>query len=145
MGIGESRVKKMKVRDELLHLLLNEAASKCCMVSRGQNYPHLLQKLIVQGLIKIDEMTITIYRRLEDISIVKKILPDAVSEYVEIIERESGIKLNPTVEINTDRSKDLPEYTHGGVMLTAIDGKMVCDNTMALDSSLYMMNFFLLF
>merc|ERR1739845_314666 len=111
---------KMKVRDDLLQLLLNEATSKCGIVSRGQNYPHLLQKLIVQGLIKIDEMAITVYCR-----------SDAVSGYIEIIERESGIKLNPAVEINTDRSKDLPEYTHGGVMLTAIDGKMVCDNTMA--------------
>merc|ERR1712019_277661 len=46
--IGECRVKKMKVRDDLLQNLLTEAGSKCGMVAGGSNYPQLLQKLIVQ-------------------------------------------------------------------------------------------------
>mmetsp|Transcript_9410 Transcript_9410/g.13356 ORF Transcript_9410/g.13356 Transcript_9410/m.13356 type:complete len:221 (-) Transcript_9410:330-992(-) len=128
--IGECRVKKMKIRDELLQTLITESGAKCGMVARGQNYPHLLQKLIVQGLIKIEELEVTVYSREQDVSVVEEILPAAVEEYVEIMERESGIKLSPVVTINTDRSKDLPESTYGGVTLTAINGKIVCDNTM---------------
>ena len=129
--IGECRVKKMKIRDELLTNLLADAGAKCGMVARGQNYPQLLQKLIVQGLIKIEENTVSVFCRAEDVSVVKKILPAAIKEYVDIMERESGVKLTPKVTVNADRSKDLPETSFGGVMLTAINGKIVLDNTMA--------------
>lgn len=129
--IGECRVKKMKLRDELLQTLIVEAGAKCGMVARGQNYPHLLQKLIVQGLIKIEENDITVFCRQEDVSVVTQILPAAVEEYVEIIERESGVKLTPNVKLNGDRNKDLDESSYGGVMLTAINGKIILDNTMA--------------
>lgn len=121
----------MKIRDELLQTLLSEAGAKCAMVARGQNYPHLLQKLIVQGLIKIEEIEVTVYCRPEDVSTVSQILPDAISEYVEIMERESGIKLRPRVSLNTDRSKDLSDSSYGGVVLTALGGKIICDNTMS--------------
>ena len=129
--IGECRVKKMKVRDELLGNLLTESGAKCAVVARGQNYPQLLQKLIVQGLIKIEENEVTIYCRGEDVATVSKILPAAVKEYVEIIKREAGVTLKPIVKVNEDRSKDLTEKTHGGVLLTALQGKIKCDNTMA--------------
>ena len=121
----------MKVRDDLLKKLVEESGQKLAMVARGQNYPHLLQKLIVQGLIKIEENDVTIYCRGEDVATVKSVLPAAIQEYVGLIEREAGVKLSPNVTLNEDRSKDLPESSYGGVSLTAIDGKIVCDNTMA--------------
>lgn len=129
--IGECRVKKMKIRDELLQTLVSEAGAKCAVVARGQNYPQLLQKLIVQGLIKIEENEVTVYCRGEDVKMVEKVLPAAIKEYVEIIERESTVKLTPAVTLNSERNKDLNETTYGGIMLTAINGKIVCDNTMA--------------
>mmetsp|Transcript_25500 Transcript_25500/g.37410 ORF Transcript_25500/g.37410 Transcript_25500/m.37410 type:complete len:222 (+) Transcript_25500:103-768(+) len=128
--IGECRVKKMRLRDGLLNQLTAEAAEKCGMVARGQNYPHLLQKLIVQGLIKIEEISVVIYTRAEDVSVVQQILPDAISEYVDIMERESGIKLKPNVSVSEDPAKVLGASTQGGVILTARDGRIVCDNTM---------------
>jgi V-type H+-transporting ATPase subunit E len=129
--IGECRVKKMKIRDELLHTLVSEAGSKCAVVARGQNYPQLLQKLIVQGLIKIEENEVTLICRGEDEATVKKVLPAAVKEYVEIMKRESTVLLEPVVSINSDRSKDLTDKSYGGIVLTALHGKIVCDNTMA--------------
>lgn len=129
--IGECRVKKMKQRDELLNNLLTESGAKCAVVARGQNYPQLLQKLIVQGLIKIEENEVTIYCRGEDVSIVSKVLPEAVKEYIDIIKREAGVTLKPIVKVNTVRNHDLKETTHGGVLLTAYGGKITCDNTMA--------------
>ena len=129
--IGECRVKKMKVRDELLQTLIKESGSKCAVVARGQNYPQLLQKLIVQGLIKIEENEVVIYCRKDDVATVKKVIPDAVKEYVEIIKREAGVTLKPDVKVNEERSKDLGEETHGGVLLTALNGKIKCENTLA--------------
>jgi V-type H+-transporting ATPase subunit E len=128
--IGECRVKKMKIRDELLKSLISEAGAKCAVVTRGQNYPQLLQKLIVQGLIKIEEDEVTIYCRGDDVKTVQGILKPAVKEYVELMKRESGVTLKPMVVLNTNRSKDLQDSTYGGVLLTALNGKIVCDNTM---------------
>jgi len=128
--IGACRVKKMKIRDELLKTLLSEAGAKCAVVARGANYPQLLQKLIVQCLIKIEENDTMIYCRKEDAATVKKVLPEAVKEYVEIMKRESSVTLKPNVTMNTDADKDLAESSHGGILMTALNGKIVCDNTM---------------
>jgi V-type H+-transporting ATPase subunit E len=129
--IGECRVKKMKIRDDLLQKLVADAGAKCAVVARGQNYPQLLQKLIVQGLIKIEEMEVTVFCRNEDISTIEKILDVAVQEYVEIMKRESGVTLEPKVVMNENRNRDLTANSYGGIVLTALNGKIVCDNTMA--------------
>jgi V-type H+-transporting ATPase subunit E len=129
--VGECNTKKMKIRDDLLQTLLSEATSKCAVVARGGNYPALLQKLIVQGLIKIEENEVEVNCRSEDVAIVTKILPAAVQEYVDLMKRESTVTLKPVVTLNTDRSQDLPDSTAGGVKLTAVRGQIVCDNTLS--------------
>jgi len=129
--IGQARADQMQRRDGLLQQLLKESANKCAVVARGHNYPQLLQKLIVQGLIQMDELNVVVYCRQEDVSVVKKILPAAVAEYVDIIQRESTVVLKPRVVVNAVEEKCLPEQSHGGVRLTALEGKIVCDNTMA--------------
>lgn len=129
--IGECRVRKMKERDELLVNLLKEAGQKLSLVARGQNYSQLIQKLIVQGLIKIEEDTVEVYCRGKDVDLVTKALPDAVEEYIRIMQKASGVKLAPKIVMNTNRSKDLLDTSYGGVILTAQHGRIVCDNTMA--------------
>ena len=62
---------------------------------------------------------------------VKKILPAAVQEYVEIMKRESSVTLKPKVVLSEDKASNLPESSFGGVLLTALNGKIVCDNTMS--------------
>mmetsp|Transcript_21053 Transcript_21053/g.32127 ORF Transcript_21053/g.32127 Transcript_21053/m.32127 type:complete len:223 (+) Transcript_21053:388-1056(+) len=129
--IGASKVKKMEIRDKLLQTLIAEAGSKCANVTKGGDYADLLKKLIVQGLIKIEENKVEIFCRGEDVKTVEKILPKAIQEYVEIIKKETeGIVLKPDVRVNGNRSADLSDDTYGGVILTALNGKIVCDNTM---------------
>jgi len=129
--IGSCRVKKMKIRDDLLKTLLSEAGAKCAVVARGANYPQLLQKLIVQCLIKIEENDTVIYCRKEDKPTVQKVLAAAEAEYIEIMKRESSVTLKPNITMNTEEDKDLVESTHGGILMTALNGKIVCDNTMS--------------
>lgn len=120
----------MKLRDTLLQQLISEATTKCVAVANGANYPQLLQKLIVQGLIKIEENTVEIYCRTKDVPIVTKILPAAVAEYVSIMQRESGVTLQPVVTMNADRARDLTDSVAGGIVLTALNGHITCDNTL---------------
>jgi len=69
--------------------------------------------------------------RKDDVAVVSKVLPAAVEEYVQIMMRESTVKLTPVVTLNSVRDNDLAESTYGGVMVTADSGRIVCDNTMA--------------
>ena len=127
--IGACRVQKMKLRDGLLQELLKEAGSKCAMVVKGSNYKQLVQKLLVQGLIKIEENEVQVHCRQADAAVVQSILQPAVQEYVDLMQRESGVTLQPKVTLETTQS--LPDSTYGGVLLTALGGKIVCDNTLA--------------
>lgn len=129
--IGASKVKKMEIRDKLLQTLIAEAGSKCGMLTNEGNYADMLQQLIVQGLIKIEENKVEIFCRGNDVKTVQKILPKAVEEYVAIIKKETdGIVLKPDVTVNSNRRADLADNTYGGIVLTALNGKIVCDNTM---------------
>ena len=55
--IGNSRVKKMSARDELLQALLKDTTDAIATVAgSGKDYASLLQGLLRQGLIKIEEV-----------------------------------------------------------------------------------------
>jgi hypothetical protein len=66
------------------------------LFTRGRNYPNLFQKLIVQGLLRIEENDevdeeneVTIFCRGDEEAPVNKVLPAAVKEYAEIMKQES--------------------------------------------------------
>ena len=130
--IQDCRTKTMRLRDSLLTTLREEAGAKCAVVAKGQqNYPQLIQKLIVQGLVKIEENDVVIYCREQDMATVTKVLPLAVKEYVDLMKRESTVTLSPNVVVNQTASLHLGEDSYGGILLTALDGKIKCDNTMS--------------
>ena len=72
--IGNSRVKKMTARDDLLQELLAQATREITTVSKGKQYPTLLKALIVQSMIKIEEDKITVICREQDIKAVKSVV-----------------------------------------------------------------------
>ena len=47
------------------------------------------------------------------------------------MKRESGIALKPNVVLSKDANSALKDDSYGGVLLTALNGKIHCDNTMA--------------
>mmetsp|Transcript_17086 Transcript_17086/g.35180 ORF Transcript_17086/g.35180 Transcript_17086/m.35180 type:complete len:224 (+) Transcript_17086:61-732(+) len=129
--LGNSRVQKMKYRDELLNNLLSDATKRAALVSTDANYPSLLTRLLVQALIKIEENTVKVYARGKDVEMVKKVLPKAIEEFVKLMKEKAGVDLKPDVTVNQDRSKDLGDETCGGIIAVADDGRIVCDNTLS--------------
>lgn len=130
-AVGNSRVSKMKLRDDLLQQLIETAKASVAAVTSTPAYPELLKKLIVQGLIKIEEAEVTIVCRAADVTLVQSVLKDAVVAYKNIIFKETGSKVDSKVIVNTNASKMLPEKQYcGGVLLTALHGRIVCDNTL---------------
>jgi hypothetical protein len=95
---------------------------------RGQSYPQLIQKLIVQELIRIEENDeieeneeneVTVFCHGEDEATVKKVLPAAVKEYVEFMKQESTVLLEqPVVSVNADCTNELTDKSFGEIVLT---------------------------
>lgn len=71
---------------------------------KGPEYPNYLKKLIVQGLIKIEETTVEIQSRAEDKAIVARVLPEAIAEYRNVMTSagHTGPRLNPTVTVSSN-------------------------------------------
>ena len=65
----------------LLQTLKKDTLSELGAYCKSSTYPTLMQKLIVQGLIKIEENIIEIHTRAEDKSIAERVLPDAIAEF----------------------------------------------------------------
>merc|ERR1711941_114230 len=98
----------------------------------GQEYETLLQQLILQALIKLDETKVSLRCRKDDESSVKSVLSAAVEAF-----KQKSHKKDVKVTIDTanylpagpGKSNSLVSCC-GGVVLSAHDGKIVCDNTL---------------
>jgi V-type H+-transporting ATPase subunit E len=120
-----ARVRKMKDRDDLLQKLKGEILAKLAKVCKSDAYPALLKKLIVQGLIKIEEPEVEVAVRPEDKAIVMRVLPEAIQEYRAAMAAAGHTNVNPRVSVS-----DTPlTNTAGGVKLTALQNKIVLDQT----------------
>lgn len=127
-AVGDARVAKMNARDLLLEVsngvdrrpnlkdsksyclfcvpqqLKKESLEKLAALTKGADYPNFLKKLIVQGLIKIEETTVEVQARAEDKAIVARILPEAIAEYRSVMSAagHTGARLNPTVTVSNN-------------------------------------------
>lgn len=125
-AVGASRVKKMKARDDLLESLKKETLEKLAAFCRSPEYPAYVKKLIIQGLIKIEESVVEIQCRAEDKNIVAKILPEAIAEFRTIM-TNAGHSVNPKVTLS---DVAIPaKICNGGVILTALRGRIVLNQT----------------
>lgn len=127
--VGDARVAKMNARDTLLEQLKKETLEKLAAFCKGPQYPGYLKKLIVQGLIKIEETNVEILARAEDKATVARVLGEALSEYRSVMSAagHTGARLNPNVTIS-----DTPipaKGCNGGVILTALNGRIVLNQT----------------
>ena len=125
-AIGESRVKKMKARDDLLEKLKKNCSEKLIAFSSSPQYPTMIKQLIVQGLIKIEEQTVEIQCRPDDKALVTRVLPDALNEYRTLM-TGAGHKVNPKVTVS--KTPITNKGCTGGVILTALDGKIMLNQT----------------
>jgi len=106
-------------------------------VSKSEGYTTLLRYLISQGLMTLLENEVKLIVRKEDLNLVKKELPAAVSLYQSTMKASSGIV--PTVNVTIDEQEFLapsPSAQNqgasctGGILLSARGGQIVCRNTL---------------
>lgn len=130
VAIGEARVQRMQHRDAMLQELRESTSHRLAAVSNTAQYTTLLKQLIVQGLLRVQEQTVSIRCRQTDLAKVKQVLPEAVAEYTKL-QRDAGYNVNPNVTVDETGENFLNEKRcSGGVVITALAGKIICDNTL---------------
>jgi len=136
--IGQSRVKKMVARDQLLQEMLQDAKRQIASkASDAGEYKELVRKLTVQALIKIDDSVVEAHCRESDVKILESVLPAAVKDYQAIMKKECGTTVDPKVTVNQSNflapapsGGDNLKSCCGGIVLTALNGRVVCSNTL---------------
>jgi len=116
----------MQTRDSLLISLKEDALKSLAKRCQGDGYPKLLESLIVQGLIKIEEETVEVQCRGEDVVQVQGVLAAAVNTYTQLMQ-QAGHHVSPKVALSTNRLA--PGSTVGGVVLIARNNRIVVNQT----------------
>jgi len=135
--LAEVRVRKMQKREELVQKVKALALSQVTQAVKTDQkaYETLLKKLLIQGLIKLNESQLEVQCREIDVRTVERILEPAAREYEQMILEACGEKVSVKVTV---AKKSLPgpdigdgtPSCAGGIKISAREGKIVCDNTL---------------
>ena len=106
---------------------IGNARVKLSTIATTPQYPDLLKKLIIQGLIKIEEPIVAVQCRPEDKSKVEGVLKNAVAEYKKIM-TDAGHKVKPQVTMSTHPLSS--KNCAGGVVLSADNFRIVLNQTL---------------
>ncbi|KAL6077606.1 V-type proton ATPase subunit E [Balamuthia mandrillaris] len=131
--LNQARLRVLSARDDVIKALQAKAQQALVELGRpGEKYKQLLQKLILQALLRLMEPQVSLRCRKEDEDMVKGVMGAAVQEYKQ--------KTGKTCELSIDTKHYLPpapqpgkENKHfccGGVVLSSKGGKIMCDNTL---------------
>jgi len=125
--LDEFRMELLKFQDEKLGDLKEMAKKRFAgIVADKATYKKFLQETIMQCIFKIwDESAVTVHCRQEDRSLVGKVMNSALQAAKERAESETGEEFTMTVTL-----AERPINCSGGVVVTARNGKVKCDNTL---------------
>jgi len=126
------RLKVLDAKQGGLADILTAAKEDLGNVSKGGDYKDTLQRLIVQGMHKLQEPTVVVRCRKEDLSIVEGQVDSARKTFKSTFNIEA-----PTITV--DKKTFLAPgpvpgvdgvYCAGGVIVLSADGKIQCNNTL---------------
>lgn len=121
--LNQARLKALKVREDHVRNVLEEARRRLGEVSRNPSkYAEIMSSLIVQGLLQLLEANVIIRVREVDQSTVEGILDVAAARYKDTTGKEVILKV--------DTETFLPPDITGGVELQAQKGRIKISNTL---------------
>ncbi|KAI8911621.1 ATPase, V1/A1 complex, subunit E [Gorgonomyces haynaldii] len=120
--INKNRLKVLQARQQILQDLFSEAKSKLVSITDGPHYGDLLTKLSLQGFYQLMEKKVSIQARPKDYPILEQSLKEAQRIYQE--------KLGLTIEPTIDKANPLPDNSYGGVVISAVEGRIRSNNTL---------------
>jgi len=118
----------MQEREQQLTQLREETMGRLGSISSSGQYEKIMTALIIQGMMKIGEDDVQILCRQQDTDLVRRIKDKALSEFNAKVQERYGKSRNVTLSVG---DMHLDDGCQGGVVLTAYDGRIRCDNTLA--------------
>jgi len=131
--LNQSRLVVLKAREEGVQKLLGEAHKRLGSISKDVGlYKVMLKDLIIQGLNKLSETKVQVVARKQDVSLVQEILPSAVAEYKSLSNRtvEASLSITDFLPPCPEQSSQAGDFCSGGVILSTMDGRIICANTL---------------
>ncbi|XP_066595769.1 V-type proton ATPase subunit E [Prorops nasuta] len=121
--LNQARLKVLKVREDHVRNVLDEARKRLGEVTRDQaKYTKILKLLIIQGLYQLTEEKVKIRTRQADVNLIKSILDEIQETYKNLSKKETTVKV--------DEDNFLPADSCGGVELFAARGRIKISNTL---------------
>lgn len=121
--LNQARLRVLKVREDHVRSVLEEARRRLGVVTKSPaEYKKVLEKLILQALYQIMEPQVTLRCRQADVDIVNEVLPIAIDQYKQSMDKE--------VNVHVDTDVYLPADTCGGIELYALNGRIKVPNTL---------------
>lgn len=133
----EAKASLIQLRSQLVDSLKVSAINKLDKIENHEQYPQLLENLIIQGLIALQEEKCTIRCRKIDEAKVNSVLASAATKFKKAVADSTGY--TPTLDaLTVDTANYLPgpyqegavEYCLGGVQVVARQGKIISNNTL---------------
>ncbi|KAJ8709204.1 hypothetical protein PYW07_009030 [Mythimna separata] len=121
--LNQARLKVLKVREDHVRNLLDEARKRLAEVPKNQKmYGELLTSLVVQALFQLMENAVTLRVRQADKQLVESVLGKAQNDYKAKIKKDTVLKIDPDNWLSPD--------TCGGIELVALKGRIKICNTL---------------
>eukprot|EP01088_Endostelium_zonatum_P007553 TRINITY_DN19857_c0_g1_i1.p1 TRINITY_DN19857_c0_g1~~TRINITY_DN19857_c0_g1_i1.p1 ORF type:complete len:234 (-),score=70.15 TRINITY_DN19857_c0_g1_i1:124-825(-) len=132
--LNAARLRVLKSRDDIIAQVREESRQQLGQISSGENYRDLLQKLIVQGCLKMREPELLVRCREVDQALVKGVLSSAADEYKRLTQSSVNLRIDsqflpapPTKDTDLSLTH---RYCSGGIVLSAKEGRILCNNTL---------------
>ncbi|XP_076661285.1 V-type proton ATPase subunit Vha26 [Halictus rubicundus] len=120
--LNQARLKVLKVREDHVRNVLDDARKKLGEVTKDAQYRDILNLLIVQGLFQLTETHVTVRVRQADIPLVESLIDGVQNVYKEATMKDVTVKI--------DQDNFLPADSCGGVDLFAARGRIKVSNTL---------------
>lgn len=121
--LNQARLKVLKVREDHVRNVLDEARKKLGEVTRDSSrYRDILKLLIVQGLCQLTELYVTVRVRQVDVPLVESLIDTVQDAYKQITKKDVNVKI--------DQDNYLAADSCGGVDLLAAKGRIKVSNTL---------------
>jgi len=132
--LNSARLKVLRARDDIVLQLREESKKRLIELSNSAQYKDLLQKLIVQACLKMREPTALVRCREADKGLVNSVLEPASQEFKKLTGETVVLKIDsqylpPAPGPDTDLAVTA-RYCSGGIVLSAREGKILCNNTL---------------
>ncbi|TNN00771.1 V-type proton ATPase subunit E 1a isoform X1 [Takifugu flavidus] len=120
---NQARLKVLKVRDDMITDLLNEARKRLIDIAKDSaRYSELLEGLLLQGFYQLLEPKVTVRCRQQDVDLVQAAINKNIPVYREAVKCDLVVKI--------DLGRFLPAEIAGGVELYNDNVKIKVSNTL---------------